>query len=55
VQLEEVESSVDGLGESEAMSQGVDGSDASDRESTGTFGDLLVNVAGGQDRLGAVA
>ena len=53
VQLEQLEPSIDSLGESETVSEGVDGSNASDGEPTGTFGDLIVDVAGGHDRLGA--
>jgi hypothetical protein len=55
VKLEQLESAVDGLGESEATGEGVDGSDAADGEATGTLGNLIVDVAGGQDRFGAAA
>jgi hypothetical protein len=48
-----LESAVDGLGEAEPMREGMDGSNASDGESTGTLGDFLVDVGGGQDGLGA--
>jgi hypothetical protein len=55
VKLEQVESSIDGLGESEVSGEGVDGSDASDGEPAGPLGNLIVDVAGSQDRLGAAA
>ena len=55
VKPEQVEALVDGLGKPESMSEGVQGSDPSDRESACTFGNLLVDVAGGQDGLAAAA
>ena len=55
VQLKQVEASVDGLGESEARGEGVDGSDAPDGESTRALGNFIVNVAGGHDGFGAAA
>ena len=55
VKLEQVEALVNGLGESETMGEGVDGSDASDGESARAFGNFVVDVGGGHDGFGAAA
>lgn len=52
VKLEQLESAIDGLGEAEPLREGMD---ASDGESAGTLRNLIVDVAGSQDRLGAAA
>jgi hypothetical protein len=55
VKLEQLEASVDGLGEFEASGESVDGTDAADGEAASTLGNLVVDVGGSQDGLGAAA
>jgi hypothetical protein len=50
--VERVESLVDGLGESELADQELDGADAAGCDGAGLGGDLEVDVGGGEDRLG---
>ena len=55
VQLEQLEASVNGLREAETIGEGVDGSDAPNGESARAFGNLIVDVGGGQDGFGTAA
>ena len=52
VELEQVEPLVDGLGEPEFADQELDGADAAAGDGAGLGGDLVVDVRGGEDRLG---
>ena len=52
VELEQVEPLVDGLGESELADQQLDGADAAAGDAAGLGGGLVVDVGGGEDRLG---
>ena len=52
VELEQVESLVDGLGQAELPDQELDGADAAAGDGPGLGGDLVVDVGGGEDRLG---
>jgi hypothetical protein len=53
VELEQLQASVDGLGQAKLSGKGMDGSDASDGESAGPLGNFIMDVAGSQDGLGA--
>jgi len=55
VQLEQLEASVDGLWEAEAVSESVNSSDASDGESACALGNLIVDVGGSHDGFGAAS
>jgi hypothetical protein len=50
VELEQVESVVDGLGQSEFADQEMNGPDAAAGDGFGLVGDLVVDVGGGDDR-----
>ena len=52
VVLEQVESLVDGLGEPELPDEQLDGADATAGDGLGLGGGLVVDVGGGEDRLG---
>ena len=52
VELEQVESLVDGLGEAELADEQLDGADAAAGDGPGLGGGLVVDVGGGEDRLG---
>ena len=52
VELEQVEPLVDGLGEAELPDEQLDGADAAAGDGPGLGGDLVVDVRGGEDRLG---
>jgi hypothetical protein len=52
VELQQVESLVDGLGQAELADQQMDGADAAAGDAAGLGGDVIVDVGGGEDRLG---
>ena len=52
VVLEQVESLVDGLGEPEFPDEEVDGADAAAGDGLGLGGGVVVDVRGGEDRIG---
>ena len=52
VVLEQVESCVDGLGESEFLDEQMDGADATAGDGLGPGGGLVVDVGSGEDRQG---
>ena len=52
VVLEQVESLVDGLGQAELADEELDGADAAAGDGPGLGGGLVVDVGGGEDRLG---
>jgi phytoene/squalene synthetase len=55
VYLEQVQPSVDGVDQTDLSGQGVDDADAAVREATGAVSDLIMDVAGREHGLAAVA
>jgi hypothetical protein len=53
--LEQVELSVDGVEESQVAGEGMDGCEAAVGDSVGAVADLVVDVRGGEQRVGAIA
>jgi hypothetical protein len=53
VELEQVQSAVDGIDEGDLAGQGVDGADAARADGAAAVGDLLLEVARGEHGLAA--